>query len=236
MYITNKERNDGFGAQYQTIIFTILFCDIEGYKFVYRPFDKMEHNYDSDPFFLEKKEKFINIKSNYPLYDSINKSEETKIDLSIIYRKIENNLDYCLNLESFHRIKELFLKDKTKKESEKYAAIHIRRPNRFDIGDYGYDSDDYFINAIDFIRENYSDIKKIKIYSQGKLELFSNFLGDDIELHLNESIEETFSDLVFSDILVLSKGSFSYCAGLLCDGIVYYIPFWHKPKKTWLKF
>ena len=138
-----------------------------------------------------------------------------------------------MSLDSFKKIKNLFHENKTK-PSNKVASIHIRRPNINDIGDYGYYGDDYYLRVIDDIRKKYNDIEKIKIYSQGELENFSKFVGDDIEFHLNEPIEDTFSDLVFSDILVTSKSSFSYCAGLLCDGIVYYLPFWHKPKNSWL--
>lgn len=237
MYIVNAERNDGFGAQYQTIIFSILYCELENLKFAYRPFTKMEHNYDSDPFFLSKKEELINIKNNFINYNEISESEIIKRDLSSIYQKVENNLDRCLSMNSFLKIKNLFYENKKIDSSidGKIVSIHIRRPNKYDIGSYGYTDDEYFLNSINEIKNKFSDIKKIKIYSQGNLEDFKNFVGNDIEFHLNEPIEKTFIDLVTSDILVMSKGSFSYCAGLLCDGIVYYLPFWHKPKKTWLK-
>lgn len=235
MIITNKERKDGFGAQYQTIIFTILFCELEGYDFVYRPFNEIEHNYDSDPFFIEKKETLINIKNNFPLFNPDSKNFIKDIDLNFIYKKVEDNLDKCLSLKSFQKIKDLFYLDKFRNENESYAAIHVRRPNKYDIGDYGYTPDDYFLKIIETIRNNHPNIKKIKIFSQGKKELFNKFVGNDIELYLDDSIENTFTEMVFSDILVTSKSSFSYCAGLLSNGIVYYTPFWHKPKKTWIK-
>jgi len=238
MYVVNADRNDGFGAQYQTIIFSILFCELENLKFAYKPFTNVEHNYDSDPFFLEKKEELINIKNNFINYNQIPSSEIIKHNLSTIYYKVESNLDECLDSKSFSDIKKFFYENKNfqKSENGKVVSLHIRRPNKFDIGDYGYTNDEYFLNAIFEIRKKYSDIKKIKIYSQGKLEDFKNFIDNDVEFHLNESIESTFTNLVFSDILVLSKGSFSYCAGLLSSGIVYHLPFWHKPKSTWQKF
>jgi hypothetical protein len=234
MYITNKLRNDGFGAQYQTIIFTILFAELEKIEFVYRPFTSIEHNYDSNPTFIKDKENLINIRDEFNSIDSIDIGDIKDFDLGFIYNKIENNLDYSLSLQSFKKIKNLFLKNKVRRFDEKYVAIHIRRPNSHDIGDYGYTQDEYFIKVIDLIRKQYPDIKKYKIYSQGDKENFKNFIGDDIEFHLNESIEKTFTDMVLSDILVMSKGSFSYCAGLLSDGIVYYLPFWHKPKSNWI--
>lgn len=234
MYIVNAPRNDGFGAQYQTIIFSILYAELNGLPFAYRPFTLMEHNYDNDPLFVEKKENLINIKGNYPSHENIPYDEIKRVDLSTIYNLVESNIDSVLNSESFSKIKNLFKEGKTKKEEGKVVSLHVRRPNRYDIGDYGYTQDEYFMRVISEIKNKHNDIEKIKLYSQGKPEMFEKFSEFNVELHLNESIEETFTDLVFSDILVMSKGSFSYCAGLLSEGTVYYLPFWHKPKSTWL--
>ena len=236
MYIVNSLRTDGFGAQYQTIIFTLLFSELEKLNFAYRPFTKMEHNYDLDSYFLEKKEELINVINHYPNYNTIPQSQIINFDLSLMYKKVESNLDYCLNTKTFLDLQKYFFENKTLKSSDKgkTVSLHIRRPNIFDIGDYGYTKDEYFYNAINEIRKKYSDISKIKIYSQGSEKDFEGY--KDVELHLNESIEKTFTDLVLSDILIMSKGSFSYCAGLLCKGDVYYLPFWHNPKKTWLQF
>lgn len=238
MYIVNKEREDGFGAQYQSIIFSILFSELQGFNFAYRPFKSMEHNYDLDPNFIEKKENLINIKNNYTCFSEISDTEIKEIDLRNIYEHVESNLDLCLSSNSFLNIKNLFYSNKStnKTDEGKIVSLHIRRHNKFDIGDYGYTEDEYFLNVIKQIKKEHSDVKKIKIYSQGDEISFSNFLDYNVELHLNESVEETFINLVFSDILVLSKSSFSYCAGLLCNGTVYYLPFWHKPKSSWIKF
>jgi hypothetical protein len=237
MFITNKDRSDGFGAQYQTIIFTILFAELMGLEFVYSPFNKMDHNYDNDPFFIEKKENLINIQNNFTKKDNVEQNKIVNFDLSQIYSSVEGRLDYCLSTDSFKKIKNLFYKKNPipVKSNKKIVNIHIRRPNIFDIGSYGYNTDEYFISIIDEIKEKHLDIEKITIYSQGKIEDFSKFNDYGVDFKLNLSIEETFTDLVFSDILVMSKSSLSYCAGLLCEGIVYYTPFWHKPKNTWIK-
>ena len=234
MYITNKTRTDGFGAQYQCIIFTILFADLMGLEFVYTPFEKMEHNYDDDSNFLEKKEKLINILNNYKNKKDVEPEKIKDFDIGHIYNTVESNLDYCLSTETFYKIRKLFHDNKTNIIKEKTLNIHIRRPNKFDIGDYGYTEDEYFLNILKKIQLNHPDIKKIKIHSQGDEFNFSRFNNQNIDICLNKPIEETFTDLVNSDILVMSKSSFSYTAGLLCDGIVYYLPFWHKPRKTWI--
>jgi hypothetical protein len=234
MYITNKIRTDGFGAQYQCIIFTILFAELMGLEFIYTPFGKMEHNYENDVDFILKKENLINLINHYKHQKDIEQDKIIDYEIGYIYKVVEDNLDFCLSSESFKKVKELFYQNVSNKSNEKTLNIHIRRPNKFDIGNYGYTDDGYFLTLIEDIKMNNPDLKKIKIHSQGELSDFTLFKNLDVEFSLNKTIEETFIDLVTSDILVLSKSSFSYTAGLLSDGLVYYQPFWHKPVKNWI--
>jgi len=233
MFLTNKKRSDGFGAQYQTIIFTILFAEIEGLTFAYSPFCEMEHNYDNDPLFIANKEDLINIKKNFPNASNFLKEDFLEVDLHHIYQTVENNLDICTLTDSFSSIKSFFYDGKENPHPAKTACLHIRRPNSHDNATYGYTEDEYFLNAIQKIKQEHSDIECIKILSQGDPKDFERFMDSNVELKLNLSVEETFINLAFSDVLVMSKSSLSYCAALLCDGIVYYLPFWHKPKQNW---
>jgi hypothetical protein len=82
-------------------------------------------------------------------------------------------------------------------------------------------------------QNTYEGDKIFHIYSQGDKKNFLHFKNDDILLHLNESIESTFYSMVTAQILVMSKSSLSYTAGMLSDGIIYYLPFWHKPSLNW---
>lgn len=231
-YITSCEGGDGFGAQYQRIISTILYCELTNNKFVYRPFKNMEHNYDSTHDFIEKKEKFINLINNF---DTINSVSNYRSLGPRVY-EVENNLDNCLKLNSLSKIKKHLHEGKTIPFNKKYLniAVHIRRFNPHDIGDYAYTPDEYYLRVIERIRNNHQGDKLFHIYSQGENELFKDFINNDVVLHLNESIEDTFYGMVTADILVMSKSSLSYSAAMLSDGIVYYLPFWHPPAKKWL--
>jgi hypothetical protein len=40
--------------------------------------------------------------------------------------------------------------------------------------------------------------------------------------------------MVFGDALVTSASSYSYCAAMLNNGVIYYKRFWHKPADFWL--
>ena len=66
------------------------------------------------------------------------------------------------------------------------------------------------------------------------MKILKNSMRQDIILHLNESVEDTFTAMVLADILVTSRSSFSYTAAILSEGIVYYMPFWHPPLPGWI--
>jgi FkbM family methyltransferase len=74
----------------------------------------------------------------------------------------------------------------------------------------------------------------IHIFSQGDIKDFKMYENSRTMFHLNESIEETFMFMVDADVLLTAPSSFSYTAGILSDGVVYYIPFWHKKLPNWI--
>jgi hypothetical protein len=87
------------------------------------------------------------------------------------------------------------------------------------------------------IREKYKDNEKellFHIYSQGSIENFECYKNDDVVFHIDEDLESTFIGMVASDVLVTSPSTFSYSAAFLTDGEVYFLPYWHKPKKNWI--
>jgi hypothetical protein len=129
-------------------------------------------------------------------------------------------------------------------------VIHIRRPNNltYDLGSSLQDvdfndlpsisnrfiHDDYFLFVIDNIRKtNRNEKIKFHIISEGEIEKFAKYKQEDIEIHLNESIETTFIRMVMADFLVLSASSFSYSAALLNENDILYKKFWHPKLITW---
>ncbi len=236
--VSNPPRPDGFGGQFQTIIYSVIFAEFSNRKFLYSPFEGMEHNYDNDPEFIEKKEKLINFIGNF----EINNKQQAQWAISALdyIRFFEAHLNMCANSSSLKTIKEIFRANKNIEDyfnpNEFNIAIHVRRPNPHDNRIEGTNTPDgTYINIINALREVYSTRQPIfHIYSQGDAENFkSSFHADDIVLHIDESIEQTFTSLVIADVLVTSASSFSYTAGLISNGVVYYIPFWHPPLPHW---
>jgi hypothetical protein len=243
VYTTIKS-TDGFGAQYQKFIQTYIFCKLHGYSFVYRPFNEMEHNYNSDPEFTKKLEDVINVYNNLPHVnnnDNVIEMDYFKIVRGWYDKRYTENLDIACNSEHMSFIKKCFWENKDRnvyKNNKKNVAVHVRRSNPHDKGLAGEritTPDEYYLNIMNYIRQKYqgSDLQ-FHIYSQGKEEEFVKYKKDDVILHIDEDIDVSFVCMVGADILVTSPSSLSYVAALISDGEIYFKEFWHKPRNTWL--
>jgi hypothetical protein len=135
------------------------------------------------------------------------------------------------------------------------VAIHIRRMNDHDYNRApeakakgkavmlaGMDvPNEFYLNVIEQFnnRLEYKNSNVIfHIYSQGIQsefeEVFTN-IKNKIILHINEKLEDTFTQLVFADVLVMAPSALSYTAGLLSNSNneVYYINFCNPPLPSW---
>ena len=232
--ITNTQENDGFGSQFQNIIATVIFAELNNKNYVYTPFKKMEHNYDSDPLFIQKKEWLINFITNFKV--NTNNTGKKQCGCKAFLDKNIIKGSQCLSLK---KIKQVFRANKENpyiNNKNLNIALHMRRPNNHDNRIMGADTpDDFFLKIINKLRGLYQSKKPLfHIYSQGNVNNFAKFNAPDISLHLNDTVEDAFIPMVFADILVIGRSSFSYTAGLLSEGIVYYIPFWHSPLPHWI--
>lgn len=240
-YITNPSFSDGFGSQFQTIIAAVIYAELNNYRFVYTPFQSMEHNYTNDPDFLAKKEKLINFIKHFKTIDAVKNNPNCIVNSAKPFKQFfDSNIKKCSKSKSLRRIKRIFRANKNIKDyfddTKLNIAVHLRRPNAHDSRTAGANvPDTVFLNIINQLRLLYGSKNPLfHIYSQGNPENFKVYEAEDTVLHLNESIEKTFTSLVLADILVTSPSSFSYVAGLLSKGIVYHIPFWHSPLPHWI--
>jgi len=234
MNITITDRDDGFGAQYQHIIYGIIYAEMNNSIYIHKPISKMAHNYENDPDFVSKMEDFINIKNHYKnIYEE---SNYTVIDFWTLYNFITHDFNYCLQNSNhiIEKIKGIFWENKENlffselSESNHliHVAVHVRRPNIFDDRIEGADTPhSYYLNLMDKIRRENGHVI-FHIYSQGMDEDFHMYIGcGDTILHINEDIRTTFLGLISANILITSKSALSYCAALLTDGQVYFLPF-----------
>jgi hypothetical protein len=117
-------------------------------------------------------------------------------------------------------------------------AIHVRRGD-ITVGQINknpnllmrWQDNDYFVNTLEKVLEVTSTAKPIRVYlfSQGKLEDFKDFNKfPSIEFCLHMGANDSFLHMVYADLLITSKSSFSYKPALLSRGTKI-VPegFWH---------
>ncbi len=238
--VTNPPKTDGFGAQYQSIIYSMIFAELHGDAFVYSPLRSMEHNYDEDPLFLEKKEELINLRGHVPTLDSTSEQKVRSLEDKEWLGWVEANMVWVPKTIALQRLQKLFRQNKRRSDylepGRFHIAMHIRRPNPHDCRLYGsHVPDAFFQAALCWLRQQYADRQPLlHIFSQGDEDHFrAQYAASDVVLHIDEPLEMTFPQMVLADVLVLSPSSLSWAAGLLSKGTVYYQPFWHKPLPSW---
>ena len=245
--VTNALRTDGFGAQFQSVLWTLLWADITGKQFEYTDIQHIDLISNSgnvkdteDENTLDDVIKYMNVKDNYP------SATPHSVPISYItpYKFVEANMETVFQSESFRCFKERFYVGKTRRfdTSHLHVAVHIRRlghfeqeNGRFRAGTHDVPNSHY-LSIMNRIRQDYvgRDIE-FHVYSQGVVDNFTELVSTDTTFHLNEKVLDTFTDMVFADVLVTCRSSFSYMAALLSDNVVYYMPFWHPPRSHWLR-
>ena len=241
MYYTSEPQSDGFGAQLQKILWTILYVETQGDTFVYSPIKLMEHNYLSDNNFISEVENYIGINTKY-----INTNVTPIIvTFNSIRKSLEDNIDSYHSGKVFNTLRYNVLSNKISPYDSisTHVAVHVRRPNLHDTRIEGTDTpDSYYLSIMNNIREaRKNEHLTFHIYSQGdesSFSLYLNFKDDitDIKLHINKSIPDTFNGLLFPNILITSKSSFSYIAALFSNAEVHYKKFWHPPLSHWKSY
>jgi hypothetical protein len=239
MLLTNDLREDGFGAQYQSIIWTIVFAEVKGDTFLYSDIIRMHNPEKNTNDFLEKAIDCMNIKGNYPQVDSVGGVTIYAPKWPYFYKEIEYDMERFHDSISFQKIKYLYYKNKVSpfKNDVINIAVHVRRPNKCNIRLEGSDTpDEYYLNCMRLVYEKYKQENKeclFHIYSDGNEESFQNYKVFPVEFHLDEKTFESFNGMVFADALIISASSYSYVAALLSNGMIIYKPFWHPPRKHW---
>jgi hypothetical protein len=244
--VSSQPRTDGFGAQFQNIIFDILYTTAitPGVQYVF-PSNivrmQFEHNYSDDPTFSNRLIRYMNLYAKFnapkPIHVVWYKGTEN-------YAFCEENLTRLLETNAFKWIKQLFFEGKTTPYDTAFynVAVHVRKHSAHDMRVHKRTNEPtaYYLNVMRFILEEYTGTKPVRfhIHSQGGANHeFTNFSATraaEVVMHLDESVEDAFNGLVFADALVTSASSFSYVAAMLTDGVVYYKHFWHKPSMKWV--
>ena len=239
MFITNDLRWDGFGAQFQSIIWSILWAEVKGLQFVYSEVERMVNDIGDEKKFIKQANDCMNLHNKYPPVLAVPHGAVIfALKWPYFYKEIEADINTFHNHPSFKRIQDYYFANKTNPFDLGYRniAVHVRRPLSFDNRAQGTGTPDkYFLDCMATCMASASQEKPIRfhLYSNGRPEDFEDYKKFPVQLHLEDDTFMSFVGMTFSDILITSASSFSYTAALLSKGEVIYLPFWHPPRAHW---
>lgn len=191
-------------------------------------------------------------KIRLPLFDEYN-NQEVEIIKKIIISYQSQKVVFVAEQDQFYKnqygnideLKKKFYSAKSRandkliySEENFNIAIHVRRGD-ITIGQLNknpnhllrWQDNEYFIKVLENGIENIKPLKPIKIFlfSQGEKKDFIDFEKfQNLEYCLHIGAKDSFLHMVYADLLITSKSSFSYKPALLSNGIkVVPQEFWH---------
>lgn len=247
----------GIGHQMANWIAGYWFAKQFGLRFAHIPFSSASWEqflgFGEDEVSVEElvsKQGYIRVR--LPLFDEYNLKEVSlikKIIQSYGDRKVvfiaEQDQFYQNQFGIIEEIQHKFYNAKARKDDRLIydkenlnIAIHVRRGD-ITIGQINqnpnllmrWQDNDYFVDTLDKVLKTRKSTKPIKVYlfSQGTIEEFRDFdKFSNMEFCLEMGSKESFLHMVYADILITSKSSFSYKPALLSRGTKI-VPegFWH---------
>ena len=263
-YITCTGRTDGVGAQINAILSTILFSRAAGIRYVHTPLSVLDHtpNHISD--WVPKWERFFGLGVGELAPSEVGSANvmPVELDSAELWKKKPNTLYvvsdcwdfadcypdlYSLIADDLKQKYYAISKDSYLIPKEKdvfQVAVHVRRG---DVTNYDYPSgfnhkarytdNAFLMKVLGNVSEVLSSLRipaQWSLYSQGDVDDFEEFKRLGIDCYINSCPFSTFHSLVSADVLVMSKSSFSYVAGLLSSGVKIYEPWWRQPLKDWI--
>lgn len=113
------------------------------------------------------------------------------------------------------------------------AAVHIRRGDVKKDNLLRYMPNSYYVETIKKIQQVSPGVV-VSIFSESvSSESFDEFLDLGCQLFLDADLEFTWKVMIFSDILVMSKGSFAYVPAIYNNNFVIYYPAWYPKLNHW---
>lgn len=112
------------------------------------------------------------------------------------------------------------------------AAVHIRRGDVKANNQMRYIPNAYYVEVIKKIQQTGSI--EVSIFSETESsESFDEFRKLGCKLFLDADLIFTWKEMIFSDILVMSKGSFAYVPAIYNSNFVIYYPAWYPKLDHW---
>jgi hypothetical protein len=222
------QRNEGAGSQAIMIMNAISFARSFGLTYVHTPFTQIQHAERPMQEWVAAWETLFNLGAGEAVCD-IDRHDVidfcynfTDLDLCFGWRCRADELGrrFKAMIPEFRR--KYYLNKSPHMTDEVTVAVHIRR------GDASPDDPSYYtsnetilrtVTSVKTILDTHKAKYRIRFYSQGNCADFVELSLPGIEFFLDVDTVWTMKELIEADVLIMAKGCFSHCAGLISDGI-----------------
>jgi hypothetical protein len=224
-------RGEGAGSQALMVMNAINFARALGLTYVHSPFTVIQHADRPMEKWVAAWEALFNLGAGEAGCD-IHSLDAVNFSYNF------NDLDRCFGWRSrgdelAHRFKTIipefrrkyYLNKCPRKGVGVTVAAHVRR------GDVSQKDLDYFtsngailrtITSVKSMLDTHKVRYRICVYSQGNQADFAELALPGVEFFLDADAVWTMQEMIEADVLIMAKGCFSYCAGLISDGIKIY--------------
>jgi hypothetical protein len=246
-------KNDGAGSQAQAFMSAICFARAHDLPYIHRPFETVGHAEFDMPAWVRAWEEYFNLgdgernisREKLPVVKLEDMRPSPPATPTIV--SADHYLHFCnRDPNAWERVlpdlRAKFWRNKKKqpRSGPLRIAIHMRR------GDVSaedkkvannFTPNATFVNTLTQLRALLAANGKaadVEIFSQGSPAMFADLTALGPRLRLDEPALDTHRALIDADILVMSKGAFSYTAGVLHDGVTLYDPQKYRPLQGWI--
>ena len=222
-------RLEGAGSQALMIMNAINFARTTGLIYVHSPFTIVHHADRPMDEWVAAWETFFNLGAGEAVCEADRRDvvnfcyNFTNLDLCLGWRGRGDELAYHFKamIPEFRR--KYYLNKSPRTTDEVTVAVHIRRgldalPDKPSY----YTSNESILRTITSVKsilDAHNVRYKICVYSQVNGDEFVELLLPGVDFFPNVDAVSTMQELIEADVLIMAKGCFSYCAGLISDGI-----------------
>ena len=249
-------KNDGAGSQAQAVMSAIAFAEAFGLEYVHRPFTSVEHAEGDPADWARRCETHFNL-GHGALQQADAESTRPVVPIETFMHApghwpadtivaAQHFLHFCNQDDAAWervapRLRACYRANKPARGERPFSvALHMRRgdvtaTNRKVARNFTPNA--VFVRTLTAVRdaaERQGLQPRIQLFSQGREEMFADLSALGCELHLDTPALETHAALVDADVLIMSRGGFSYTAGMLNGGIALYDPEKYRPLRSWI--
>jgi hypothetical protein len=238
-------RGEGAGSQALMIMSAINFARSSGLTYLHTPFTLIQHAERPMHEWVTAWEELFNlgageVRCDVKRHQVVNYCYNF-VDLELCFgwrgRSAELEDSFRASIPEFRR--KYYLNRSPRRNEQLTVAVHIRRGDvSADRGAHLFTSTETILrttNLVKSILDTHNLKYRIDVYSNGDSAELAEFCLYGAELFTNPEADAiwTMRELIEADVLIMAKGSFSYYAALISDGVIIFEPY-GSPLDNWI--